>query len=44
VTTPYDVGYGIDRSGTVRFIKVAKVVLRRDSAGIVMVTSYPQGR
>jgi uncharacterized protein YukE len=44
LNVPYDVGYGVDRSGTVRFIKAVKVVLRRDSAGIVMVTSYPNGR
>lgn len=41
---PYDVGFGIDRSGKVTFIKQTRVVLRRDSAGIVLVTSYPEGR
>jgi hypothetical protein len=44
VTSPYDVGFAIDRQGKVTFVKQAAVVLRRDRAGIVMVTSYPLGR
>jgi uncharacterized protein YukE len=41
VTVPYDVGFAVDRSGRVRFIRQAAVILRRDHAGIVVVTSYP---
>lgn len=44
LTVPYDVGFAIDGRGRVRFIRQAMVVLRRDSAGIVLVTSYPLGR
>jgi hypothetical protein len=37
----YDIGYVLDRRGTVRFVRHAVVVLRHDGAGVVMVTSYP---
>jgi hypothetical protein len=44
VTVPYDLGFGVDRHGTVRFARQAVVVLRRDQSGIVMVTSFPVAR
>jgi hypothetical protein len=43
LTSPYDVGFAVDRSGKVTFVRQATVVLRRDSAGVVLVTSYPLG-
>jgi hypothetical protein len=44
LTVPYDVGYAVDRRGLVRFVKQVTLVMRRDSAGVVLVTSYPVGR
>jgi uncharacterized protein YukE len=44
VTMPYDVGFAVDRRGLVRFVRRTVVVLRRDHAGIVLVTSYPVPR
>jgi uncharacterized protein YukE len=42
---PYDLGFTIDRRGTVRFVRQATVVLRRDHRGdVVVVTSYPVNR
>jgi uncharacterized protein YukE len=41
LTAPYDLGFAIDRRGMVTFVRHATVVLRRDSAGVVIVTSYP---
>jgi hypothetical protein len=43
-TVPYDLGFGVDRRGTVRFARQALVVLRRDDSGVVVVTSYPVSR
>jgi hypothetical protein len=37
----YDVGFAIDRRGKVSFVRHSIVVLRRDQAGVVLVTSYP---
>jgi hypothetical protein len=37
----YDVGFAIDRRGRVSLVRHALVVLRRDQAGVVLVTSYP---
>jgi hypothetical protein len=43
--TTHDLGFAIDRSGTVRFVRQATVILRRDPNGdVVVVTSYPLGR
>jgi uncharacterized protein YukE len=42
--TPYDVGFAINRGGRVTFVRQAIVVLRRDHAGVVVVTSYPLSR
>jgi hypothetical protein len=39
--SPYDVGFAIDRSGKVTFVRHAIVVLRRDQAGVILVTSFP---
>jgi Bacterial CdiA-CT RNAse A domain len=44
VTVPYDVGFAINARGRVTFVRQAVVVLRRDHAGIVLVTSYPLAR
>jgi hypothetical protein len=44
VTMPYDIGFAVDRRGLVRFVRHAVVVLRRDHAGVVLVTSYPVPR
>jgi hypothetical protein len=44
VTMPYDIGFAINAHARVTFIRQAIVVLRRDSAGIVLLTSYPLGR
>jgi uncharacterized protein YukE len=44
VTMPYDLGYAVNAAGRLTFVRQAIVVLRRDSAGIVLVTSYPLGR
>jgi hypothetical protein len=41
---PYDIGFAIDRSGTVRFAREALVVLRHDERGLVIKTSYPVSR
>jgi uncharacterized protein YukE len=41
VRMPYDLGFAVDRRGTVRFARQAVVVLRHDQSGIVLVTSYP---
>jgi uncharacterized protein YukE len=41
MNSAYDVGFVLDRRGTVRFVRRALVVLRRDPAGVVLVTSYP---
>jgi hypothetical protein len=41
---PYDVGFAIDRHGKVSFVRHSIVVLRRDQAGVVLVTSYPTMR
>jgi uncharacterized protein YukE len=43
LSVPYDIGFAINRRGTVSFVRQAMVVLRRDHAGIVLVTSYPLG-
>jgi hypothetical protein len=40
----HDLGFAVDRNGKVTFLRHATVVLRRDSAGIVLVTSYPLRR
>jgi hypothetical protein len=44
ITMPYDIGFAVDRRGLVRFVRRTVVVLRRDHAGIVLVTSYPVPR
>jgi uncharacterized protein YukE len=41
ITMPFDIGFAVDRRGLVRFVRGAVVVLRRDHAGVVLVTSYP---
>jgi len=41
---PYHVGFGVNRRGRVEFIRHALVVLRRDSSGLLLVTSYPLWR
>jgi hypothetical protein len=43
VTLPYDVGFAVNARAQVTFVKRAIVILRRDNAGIVLVTSYPVG-
>ena len=40
--SPYDVGFAIDRAGKVTFVRHALVVLRKDAAGVVLVTSFPR--
>jgi uncharacterized protein YukE len=40
-TVPYDVGFAVNARGRVTFVRQAVIVLRRDHAGIVLVTSYP---
>jgi uncharacterized protein YukE len=42
--SPYDIGYAITRSGHVTFVRSTMVVLRRDGAGVLVVTSYPFSR
>jgi uncharacterized protein YukE len=44
VTVPFDIGFAIDATGRVTFIKETTVVLRRDGAGIILLTSFPRGR
>lgn len=44
LSVPYDVGFAVNAHGRVTFIRQATVILRRDQAGIVVVTSYPLGR
>lgn len=41
LTSAGDLGFTVDRHNTVRFAHNAVVVLQRDSAGIVLVTSHP---
>jgi uncharacterized protein YukE len=42
-TAPYDVGFAINARARVTFVREAVVVLRRDSTGVYLVTSYPLG-
>jgi hypothetical protein len=42
LSVPYDVGFAIDRTGKVSFVRHALVVLRRDASGVVLVTSFPR--
>jgi hypothetical protein len=41
---PFDIGFAIDASGRVTFIRETTVVLRHDGFGIVLLTSFPRGR
>jgi hypothetical protein len=41
MSAPYDLGMVVNRRGTIRFVRRAIVVLRKDTSGVVMVTSYP---
>jgi hypothetical protein len=41
--SPYDVGFAIDRTGKITFVRNALVVLRKDANGVVLVTSFPRG-
>jgi uncharacterized protein YukE len=42
-TAPYDVGFAVSSRARVTFVKESLVVLRRDSTGFHLVTSYPIG-
>jgi Bacterial CdiA-CT RNAse A domain len=44
VTMPYDVGFAINAQARVTFVRQAIVVLRRDHAGVLVLTSFPLGR
>jgi hypothetical protein len=44
LTVPFNIGFAIDTSGKVTFVRETTVVLRRDGAGIVLLTSFPRGR
>jgi uncharacterized protein YukE len=44
ITAPFDVGFAVNASGRVWFVRKALVVLRSDKTGIWVLTSYPVGR